>query len=94
MDRNGFAKRYIVLIIVFCILCGIYAARLVGYELSLKERVTGRMYDGNTYQYTVTIPAKPSRRSVAAPIEPLEYMPLRGQSLPLLSLSPSPRRPE
>ena len=58
MDRNNFAKRYIVLIIVFCILCGIYAARLVGYELSLEERVSGRLYDGNTYRYELPIPAK------------------------------------
>ena len=43
---------------------------------------------------SATIPAKPSRLSVAAPMEPLEYMPLRIQHLPLSSRIESPRNPE
>ena len=58
MQKSSFNKRYIALIGVFCLLCAIYTVRLLGYELSLEERVSGRLYDGNTYQYTVTVPAK------------------------------------
>lgn len=58
MQKSSFNKRYIALFSVFCLLCLVYTVRLLGYELSLKERVSGRLYDGNTYQYTVTIPAK------------------------------------
>lgn len=43
---------------MFCLFCVIFTFRLIGYELSLEERVSGRLYDGNTYKYTVTIPAK------------------------------------
>lgn len=58
MKKISLSKRCIFIIAVFCILCLIYTIRLLGYELSLTERVTGRLYDGSTYKYTVTLPAK------------------------------------
>ena len=58
MKKLTLSKRYIFILAVFVLLCTVYTLRLVGYELSLKERVSGRLYDGNTYKYTVTIPAK------------------------------------
>jgi len=58
MKKINLSKRYIFIIAVFCLLCLVYTVRLVGYELSLEERVTGRLYDGNTYKYTVAIPSK------------------------------------
>lgn len=58
MKKLNFGKRYIALICVFCLFCFFYTLKLIGYELSLQERVSGRLYDGNTYRYEVTIPAK------------------------------------
>jgi penicillin-binding protein 2 len=58
VNKNSFAKRYIVLIALFALLCLFYTIKLIGYELSLEEQITGRVYDGNTYEYTVSIPAK------------------------------------
>lgn len=58
MKKLSLSTRYIVVIAVFALLCAAYSVKLVGYGLSLKERVTGRMYDGNTYEYTVPIYAK------------------------------------
>ena len=58
MKKFSLSKRYVFIIAVFFLLCAVYSLKLVGYGLSLKERVTGRMYDGNTYQYTVPIYAK------------------------------------
>lgn len=58
MKKINLSKRYIFILAVFCLLCLVYTLRLIGYELSLEERVTGRLYDGNTYKYNVTIPSK------------------------------------
>ena len=58
MKKINLSKRYIFILAVFCLLCLVYTIRLIGYELSLEERVTGRLYDGNTYKYNVTIPSK------------------------------------
>ena len=58
MDGNGFAKRYLAFAALFALVFVLFAIRLITYELSLKEQITGRMYDGTTYQYEVSIPAK------------------------------------
>ena len=58
MKKISLSKRYLAVLAVFVLLCTVYTLKLIGYELSLEERVNGRLYDGNAYTYTVTIPSK------------------------------------
>ncbi len=49
--------RYAAIIIVFAVICLVYAVRLLTYQLSGTETVLSRNYDMKTYTYNVTIPA-------------------------------------
>ena len=56
--KTLFERRFIAVIALFAVICLGYTVKLLAYEFSLDEQISGGAVSGKTYQYDLSIPGK------------------------------------